>query len=315
MALSILSPEVLQCRLGEGTPPALIDVLVDEHFKAVHLPGAVNVCVYEIVFLENMAKLIPDKDREIVVYGSGDRSLEALNAAEKLVNAGYRNVGMLQGGLDGWKALGYAVEGEDTAILQRPEPAVPFEDARYVVDTEQSVVNWFGRNRTTTHRGTLRFSSGEFSFTNGELKGAFEVDMTSIQNIDLEGDPLQPHLIGHLKSVDFFFVDMFPRAFFTITSAKRIEEVPSSIPNFSVQGFFDLRGVKKEIAFVATASPLQDGEVRVEAHFDIDRSRWGVLYGSSRFFEHLGYHLVYQPISLHLRLAAQIIKTSASDRK
>jgi hypothetical protein len=108
---------------------------------------------------------------------------------------------------------------------------------------------------------------------------------------------------------------MFPRAFFTITSAKRIEEVPSSIPNFSVQGFFDLRGVKKGIAFVATASPLQDGEVRVEAHFDIDRSRWGVLYGSSRFFEHLGYHLVYQPISLHLRLAAQIIKTSASDRK
>ena len=189
MALKILSPEVLHERLGEGKPPALIDVLVDEHFKAVHLPGAVNVCVYEIVFLENMAKLIPDKDREIVVYGSGDRSLEALNAAEKLVNAGYRNVGMLQGGLNGWKALGYAVEGEDTAVLERAEQAVPFEDARYVVDTEQSIINWFGRNRTTTHRGTLRFSSGEFSFTNGELKGAFEVDMTSIQEHRPGGRP------------------------------------------------------------------------------------------------------------------------------
>ena len=306
MTLKILSPEALRERLGGEEPPALIDVLVDDHFKAVHLPGSVNVCVYEIVFLENMAKLIPDKDREIVVYGSGDRSLEALNAAEKLVNAGYRNVSMLRGGLDGWKALGYPVEGGDTAVPERADQAVPFDDARYVVDTGQSVINWFGRNKTTTHRGTLRFSSGEFSFSKSELRGAFEVDMTSIQNIDLEGDPLQPHLIGHLKSVDFFFVDMFPRASFTITSAERIEAVPSSLPNFRVQGIFDLRGVKNEVELLATASPLQDGEVKVEAHFDIDRTHWGALYGSSRFFEHLGYHLVYHPVSLHLRLVARI---------
>ncbi len=305
MALKILSPEALHEWLREGKPIALIDVMVDEHFKAVHLSGAVNVCVYEIVFLENMAKLIPDRDRVIVVYGAGDRSLEALNAAEKLVNAGYRTVGMLQGGLNRWKALGYAVEGEDSAVLERAEPAVPFEDARYVVDTEQSVINWFGRNRTTTHGGTLRFSTGEFSFDNGELTGVFEVDMTSIKDIDLEGDPLQPQLIAHLKSVDFFYVDMFPRASFTITSAKRIDAVPSSLPNFSMQGVFNLRGVRKEIEFHATASPLQDGEVRIEAHFDIYRTRWGVLYGSSRFFEHLGYHLVYHPISLQLRLVAK----------
>lgn len=306
MALKTLSPEVLNEWLREGKPIVLIDVLVDERFKAVHLPGSVNACVYEIVFLENMDKLVPDRDREIVVYGSGDRSLEALNAAEKLVNAGYRNVGMLQGGIDGWKARGYAVEGEDTAVLERAEQALPFDDARYVVDTEQSIVNWFGRNKTTTHRGTLRFSSGEFSFNNGGLKGAFEVDMTSIKDIDLEGDPLQPYLIGHLMSADFFYVDMFPRASFTITSARRIEAVPSSPHNFSVQGVFNLRGVKKEIEFLATASPRQDGEVRIEAHFDIDRTRWGVIYGSSRFYEHLGYHLVYHPISLQLRLVARI---------
>ncbi len=306
MTLKILSPEALRERLGGEEPPALIDVLVDDHFKAVHLPGAVNVCVYEIVCLENMAKLFPDKDREIVVYGSGDRSLEALNAAEKLVNAGYRNVGMLRGGLDGWKALGYPVEGGDTAVPERADQALPFDDARYVIDTGQSIINWFGRNKTTTHRGTLRFSSGEFSFANGVLKGASEVDMMSIQNIDLEGDPLQPQLIGHLKSVDFFYVDMFPRASFTITSAERIEAVPSSLPNFRIRGVFNLRGVKNQVEFLATAGPLQDGEVGIEAHFDIDRTRWGVLYGSSRFFEHLGYHLVYHPISIHLRLVARI---------
>jgi polyisoprenoid-binding protein YceI len=137
------------------------------------------------------------------------------------------------------------------------------------------------------------------------VKQAF-VDMTVIKNIDLESDPLPSHLIGHLKSVDFFFVDMFPKATFTITSAEQIDAAPSSLPNFRVQGFFNLRGVKNGIEFPATASPLQEGEVKIEAHFDIDRTRWGVLYGSNRFFEHLGYHLVYHPISLQLRLVARI---------
>ncbi len=306
MTLKILSPEALYDRLREEKPIALIDTLVDERFKAVHLPGAINASVYEIVFLETMARLIPDKDRAIVVYGSGDRSLEAINAAEKLVDAGYRNIHILQGGLDGWKARGYELQGEGAAPSEGILQPRPFQDARYSVDTGQSVIDWFGRNRTTTHHGTLRISSGEFGFADGELTGVFEVDMTSIRDIDLEGDPLQPQLIWHLKSADFLFVEMFPRASFTITSARQVEGVPSSLPNFRIQGTFNLRGVKQEIAFPATASAPQDGEVRVEAHFDIDRTRWGVLYGSTRFFEHLGYHLVYHAVSLQLRLVARI---------
>jgi hypothetical protein len=34
------------------------------------------------------------------------------------------------------------------------------------------------------------------------------------------------------------------------------------------------------------------------AHFDFDRTRWNVIYGSSRFFEHLGMHLVFDLISI-----------------
>lgn len=304
MIIAMVEPQALHRCLGEAKP-VVVDVLVDEHFKALHLPGAINVCVYEIVFLENMAKLVPDREREIVLCGAGGGSLEALDAAAKLVNAGYRNVSVLQGGLAAWRAQGYPVEGEEAGLSEGAEPALPFDDGRYAVDVEQSVIDWFGRNRTTTHHGTLRLASGEFSFRGGELTGHCEVDMTSIRNIDLTGDPLQPQLIGHLKSADFFFVEMFPRATFTITAAKRIDAALSSPPNFSVRGIFNLRGVKQEIAFRATASPPQGGEIRIESHFDIDRTRWGVLYGSSRFFEHLGYHLVYHPVSLQLRLVAR----------
>lgn len=40
----------------------------------------------------------------------------------------------------------------------------------------------------------------------------------------------------------------------------------------------------------------------VEAHFAIDRTNWGIIYGSARFFEHLGMHQVFDEISLCLRL-------------
>lgn len=306
ITVGVLEPGVLHEWLREAKPIVVIDVLVDDHFKAVHLPAAQNFCVYEIVFLENIAKSIPDKDQEIVVYGSGERSLEAKTSAEKLINAGYRKVHVLRGGLTGWKASGYAVEGEDVAVLDRAEPTLPLVDGRYAVDTGQSIIHWFGRNKNTIHRGTLNLSAGELIFKNGEPTGAFEIDMTSIKDIDLEGDPLQPQLVAHLKSEDFFFVKMFPRASFTITSATQIEEVPSSLHNFSVRGVFELRGTRNDLAFLATASSLQDGEAKIEAHFDIDRTQWGVLYGSSKFFEHLGYHLVYNPISIQICLLVRL---------
>ena len=42
-----------------------------------------------------------------------------------------------------------------------------------------------------------------------------------------------------------------------------------------------------------------------EAHFDIDRTRWNVIYGSTRFFEHIGMHLVFDLISFQVKLVAK----------
>ena len=305
MSFKMLSPKDLHDRIIKGAPFILIDVLMEDHFRAVHLPGAINACVYEIIFLNTIAGLIPEKDQEIVVYGSSNKSLEAVTAAEKLLCAGYRDVSVLDGGIKDWKAAGYGLEGCDLDMLARVDSAYPPGDASYIVDCEQSVIHWFGRNRNTTHRGTVRLSSGEISVKGSQVEGSFEINMLSIINIDLDGDPLQPDLIAHLMSEDFFLARLFPKAYFTIKSVEQVEEIPSSLPNFRVQGVFELRGLKNDIEFLATVSPLQDGEVKIEAHFDIDRTRWGVLYGSSRFFEHLGYHLVYNPISLQIRLVAR----------
>jgi len=98
---------------------------------------------------------------------------------------------------------------------------------------------------------------------------------------------------------------MFPKASFILDAARVVESPTLSSPNFDVKGTLELRGVKAEINFPATVNRREDGSVSIEAHFDLDRTRWNVRYGSSRFFEHLGMHLVYDLITLELRVFAR----------
>jgi len=302
--LKTISPEKVYQKICGAGDFVLIDTLTEDHFLKAHLPGAVNACVFEVVFAENVKKIVPDKNKEIIVYGSSGKSLDAPTAAEKLEREGYRNVLAMEGGLEQWAASGLEVAGSDPRFLEQTERQPPWRDAAYSVDIEKSIIEWTGRNPNGRHYGTIRLAGGEIAVKSGQISGAFEIDMKSIRNIDLEGDPLQPVLISHLMSDDFFFVKMFPKATFSITLAQPIKAAVSSEPNFDVQGLLELRGVKKDVHFLANASGEQGGEVKIEAHFDMDRTRWGVIYGSTRFFEHLGMHLVFDFISIQLCLVA-----------
>jgi polyisoprenoid-binding protein YceI len=128
--------------------------------------------------------------------------------------------------------------------------------------------------------------------------------MDSIENINLEGDELQPVLVSHLKSDDFFLVKIFPTAKFTIHKGKLTEKPFLSLPNYEIEGTLDLRGVKADLSFSTTICHTDDNGLVAEAHFDIDRTRWNVIYGSSRFFENLGMHLVFDLISFQLKIVA-----------
>jgi polyisoprenoid-binding protein YceI len=172
------------------------------------------------------------------------------------------------------------------------------------VDPEKSVIEWAGRNPNTRHHGSVRISNGEIRVKDGAVTGDFTVDMESIENFSLQGDELQPVLIAHLRSDDFFFTELFPTATYTIESAAPIEDAGIGLPNYEVKGELSLRGAKAGLDFTATANRIEDGGISAEAHFDIDRTRWGVIYGSSRFFKHLGMHLVYDPISIQVRVFA-----------
>ena len=152
------------------------------------------------------------------------------------------------------------------------------------------------------HFGTLLLKTGHLIVRGRSLIGELVVDMDSIENINLKGDELQPVLIAHLKSDDFFFTQLFPTATFVIDQGE-IDDIPyMTCTNSNLKGSLNLHGVSKDLDFPATITPREEGIMGIEAHFDIDRTNWNIIYGSSRFFEHLGMHTVFDQISIELRL-------------
>ncbi len=88
---SIISPGQLAQRLGGEHPPILIDVRLEDDHRACRLPGSRSNCVFEVVFLDRMAGLAPDKRAPVCVYGASTDSFESRMAAAKLLRAGQRD--------------------------------------------------------------------------------------------------------------------------------------------------------------------------------------------------------------------------------
>lgn len=292
----------LAALLASNDLPVVLDVLPAEYFAARHIPGARNLCVYEAVFGDAVRQALPDTDATIAVYSASSRCLGAADAAAKLLHAGYGHVLVLQDGLEGWIEAGLPLEGH-----HGPEPVAPdhleTSAARLDLDLTESRIEWTGRSRNGRHFGVAPLSEGELRFWKGRLvHGAFVVDMESLHNEDLKDVSLATMLINHLKSIDFFQVDAFPEARFDSTALTPVAGACPGMPNFAVEGQLTLRGVTREVRFPATVERLEDGRLAVEAHFDLDRTRWGANYGSGKFFEKLGMHLVHDIISIQVRL-------------
>lgn len=286
---------------GEGV---LLDLLVPEHYEARHIPGAKSACVFEVVFLTHVEAAGCSKDMPIVVYGAGEGARDVDAAVEKLTHAGYTDVAAFPGGLAEWRASGRALEGSAPDDVEPPHPVFDLESRVYTLVPEESVLTWTGRNYNSRHYGTLGFVSGQLDAT-GALSGGFTMDMNSIRNVDLEGDDLRPVLEDHLKSDDFFFTKLFPEAVFNTTRICPVTRSEATLPNFLVEGVLSLRGVSKEVSFAAHIRNVADGRIAFIGNLDFDRTEWGILYGSSRFFRHLGYHVVFDMITVDFRLVLE----------
>ena len=166
-------------------------------------------------------------------------------------------------------------------------------DATYNIKLDESSLVWTGREvSTSSHYGTINFTSGQFEIADGLIsQGEFLVDMTSINVQDMTGGSKE-RLEGHLRSDDFFSVESFPTAHLYISSSEVI-----SNGKWMVNGFLTIKDISHPVLF--EMANTEDGW---NASLVFDRSKYNVKFRSGTFFENLGDKLIYDDIELKINL-------------
>lgn len=296
--MKMISPADLASALTRSVAPRLLDVRLADDFEAAHLPGALNNAVFEIAFHDRLAATMADKDQSLVIYGATASSQEAAMAGEKLERAGYSDLLILDGGIDEWITTGHAIE---TGTPLPPAPPAPEGD--HELDLSECRLEWLGRNLINKHHGTIAITAGHLRFDQGQLCGGeFALDLTTLHCTDLAGGPIHDVLISHLKDHDFLDAAEHPECRLVIRSADPITGAADGCPNLTVHADLTMRGVTQPIDFTAATGLTPEGKPAAQASFAIDRTRWGILYGSSRFFHRLAGHLVNDLIEFEARI-------------
>ena len=160
------------------------------------------------------------------------------------------------------------VVNEVTATVEQQAVAVD-----YTIVDSSSVLNWEGSAVGKAHFGTVDYK-GTVKVADGKLIGGELVfDLTSIDTKDLQGE-YKDKLDGHLKGADFFNVDSFPNAKLEITA----------FDAGKITANLTIKEVTKAISFPGTVT-ITENAVTASAEFTINRTEYGIVYGSENFFD------------------------------
>ncbi|MBX7044490.1 MAG: YceI family protein [Ignavibacteria bacterium] len=172
------------------------------------------------------------------------------------------------------------------------------------VNSSASEVLWHGEKVVGKHDGDVKIKQGVLNVKDGKIVGGeVEIDLNTITNKDLTDAGFNAKLVNHLKSEDFFDVAKFPIAKLELSEVTPIQNAASGQPNYTVKGNLTIRGTTKGISFPALLN-VTDSKVTGEATFDIDRTEFGLKYGSGKFFEGLGDKMIKDTFTLKVKVDA-----------
>jgi len=160
------------------------------------------------------------------------------------------------------------------------------------VDAAKSSIAWLGKKVTGQHSGTINLKEGNLIFKGKKLTGgSFEVDMTSLTSTDLTGE-YQEKLNGHLKSEDFFGTEKYPTSKLVF---KKIADNGNGV--YNVTGDLTIKDATNPVNFTITVT----GNKAATA-LKIDRTQFGIKYGSGSFFDSLGDKAIADEFELTVNL-------------
>ena len=164
------------------------------------------------------------------------------------------------------------------------------------VNTKNSSVKWTAEKVTGSHTGFVSIQSGNLQVKDNKISGGTIVmDMNSITCTDLEDPGYNAKLIGHLKSDDFFGVANNPTAKFTI------EKVINQGKKTQLVGKLTIKGITKDYEFEVMEGS-KNGKYMASGTMTINRTDFGIKYGSGSFFDGLGDKMIYDEFTLEFTI-------------
>ena len=162
------------------------------------------------------------------------------------------------------------------------------EDGKKEIKIESSSVTWKGYKVTGSHKGNIALKEGQLTFKDQKLIGGeFVIDMSTIENTDMEGD-YKAKLEGHLKSDDFFGVEKFPTASLIFTKVKSTGK-----NSYEVTADLTIKDKTNPVTF-----DISIYGNKATASIKIDRTKFDVRYGSTSFFDDLQDKAIYDEFDL-----------------
>lgn len=187
-----------------------------------------------------------------------------------------------------------------------PAPLV-LKDGTYRLVPASSSMNWEGRKPLIPgymDTGTVALKEGSVAVANGAVtSGKVVVDMATIVNVSNGLGKGMETEAKRLKSPDFFDVGTYPTSNFALTSF-----APASASGqFAVSGTLTIKGITKPVTFPAMLSASGDA-LTLKAQVTLDRTLWGVKYGSGKFFQNLADKVIADTFSFSFTAVALLSK-------
>lgn len=155
------------------------------------------------------------------------------------------------------------------------------EPDTYNLTSSNSSINWTSTAEDgTTHKGSLKFKSGNLKFDVKTLLSGFSyINMQTLNCEDIADEGFNRELVTEMRSPEQLNLAKYKEATFKITKAKRLD-VAEGQPNYDVTGILKLKGLSLPVQFKATVIQSKKA-VTLNGSFDIAKADAQLPYDMS----------------------------------
>ena len=170
----------------------------------------------------------------------------------------------------------------------------------YNVNPAETKIVYVGKKVTGEHTGNLTAKSGKLTLKDEVISGGeIVVDMNSLTSTDITDAEYNAKYVGHMKSEDFFNTPKFPEAKLVIKNSKKTDK------GLEVKGDLTIIGQTKPVTFLVTDFKKTESAVSGKSNLTLNRTLWGLKYGSTSFFKGLGDKAINDEFTLAIDLSAK----------